>query len=220
MQRFIHHLKVERPALGETAAEARMRLADKFPRAALRRMTHLGLLVGATLEGVELGADDAVVYATTFAETRALEDYLGSFPTPSPLLFQTSIHPSAVQQALIARQRPLTRFWPITGRARLVEHALLTAFLDPAEHCWLVGGEERGTWMLTHAMASDRAFAFGAALTRESAGAQGRVTLATARPDETTPPPAAPTLAQFADALAERQPLVWRGPAGTWALEW
>ncbi|MBI4624678.1 MAG: hypothetical protein HY736_15845 [Verrucomicrobia bacterium] len=118
IERYIHHLRVERPAADETVTGGRARLGEKFPRAALRRMTHLGLLVGSALDGLALGPDDALVYATTFAETRALEDYLATFPTPSPMLFQTSIHPSAVQQVLIARQQPLTRFWPMTGRRR------------------------------------------------------------------------------------------------------
>ena len=101
-ERYLHQLRVELPAPEESAAGARVRLADKFPRMALRRMTHLGLLIGATLDGASLGPEDAVVFASTFAETRALEDFLGSFPAASPLLFQTSIHPGSVQQVLIA----------------------------------------------------------------------------------------------------------------------
>src|SRR2546428_10923021 len=102
-ERFIHHLRVERPAGAETATEARERLRDKFPRAALRRMTHLGLMLGSTLDGMALTPEDALVYATSFAETRALEDFLASFPAASPLLFQTSIHPGGIQQVLIGR---------------------------------------------------------------------------------------------------------------------
>src|SRR5471030_682269 len=128
-ERFIHHLRVERPSADETAAGARLRLADNFPRAALRRMTHLGLLLGSALGGADLGPEDAVVYASTFAETRALEDFLASFPAASPLLFQASIHPGGVQQVLIGRQQPIARLWPLAGRARLVEQALLTALL-------------------------------------------------------------------------------------------
>src|SRR5262249_1179569 len=101
MVRFIHHLKVERPAATETAIEARERLREKFPRNTLRRMTHLGMLIGTTLDGLTLTPEDALVYATTIAETRALEDFLASFPTASPLGFQTSIHPGGVQQVLI-----------------------------------------------------------------------------------------------------------------------
>ena len=91
IERFMHHLRVELPAADETATAARLRLADKFPRTALRRMTHLGLLIGSTLDGVPLGPEDALVYASTFAETRALEEFLASFPAASPLLFQTSM---------------------------------------------------------------------------------------------------------------------------------
>ena len=154
IERFLHHVRVELPAPDETAAGARVRLADKFPRTALRRMTHLGLLVGSALDGAPLGPDDALVYASTFAETRALEDFLASFPAASPLLFQTSIHPGGVQQVLIGRQQPIARLWPLAGRTRLVEQALLTALLEPAPRVALVGGEERGTWMLEHGMAS------------------------------------------------------------------
>ena len=64
-------------------------------------MTVLGMLVGAALGDLRPGAEDAVVYATAFGESRALEAYLDSFPEASPTQFQTSIHPSGVQQALV-----------------------------------------------------------------------------------------------------------------------
>lgn len=218
MTRFVHHLRVERPSPTEAAAEARERLREKFPRNALRRMTHLGMLLGATLEGVEFAPDGAFVYPTSFAETRALEDFLGSFPTPSPLLFQTSIHPGGVQQVLIARQQPIARLWPLAGRARLVEQALLTALVEPAAQVVLAGGEERGTWLLEHGQASDRAFAFAAVLTRDAAGATGQVTFS--GHDAVTADEACPSLANFADALAERRALGWRGAGGEWQLTW
>ena len=227
--RYIHHVGVERPAATETATEARERLREKFPRAALRRMTHLGLLTGATVDGLSFGPDDAVVYATSFAETRALEDFLTSFPTPSPLLFQTSIHPSAVQQVLIGRQQPVARLWPLAGRAKLVEQALLTAVLETAPRVIVTGGEERGTWLLEQNMASARAFAFALELRAEAAGAVGRVALETAASDagraggeaaRADATDRCPSLEEFADALAERRPLAWRGSGGAWSVAW
>lgn len=216
IERFLHRVRVELPGGDETAAGARVRLAEKFPRTALRRMTHLGLLLGSTLDGTPLGPDDALVFASTFAETRALEDFLQSFPSASPSLFQTSIHPGGVQQVLIGRQQPIARLWPLAGRARLLEQALLTALLEPAARVALVGGEERGTWLLEHKMASARAFAYAAILTRDTAGATGRVSFAAG---ETTDD-ACPTLERFAEALAARQPLTWRGAGGAWRLGW
>lgn len=215
-ERFIHSLGVELPLQEETAAEARLRLADRFPRTALRRMTHLGLLLGSALHGTALGEDDAVVYASTFSEARALEDYLLSFPQASPSLFQTSIHPSGPQQVLIGRQQPVSRLWPLAGRTRLVEQALLTALLEPALRVALVGGEERGSWMVGHDMASETSFAFAALLTLEAAGAAGRVALSPgAAPDGPCP-----SLEDFARALAGRVPLAWHGAGGAWAVEW
>jgi hypothetical protein len=218
LERFFQHVRVELPAADETAATARVRLAEKFPRAALRRMTHLGLLLGSTLDGVQIRPDDGLVFASTFAESRALEDFLLSFPTPSPLLFQTSIHPGGVQQVLIGRQQPAARLWPLAGRRHLVEQALLTALLEPAPRVALLGGEERGTWLAEHGMASARAFAFAATLTRDATDAIGRVTFApgaTAGADG-----GEPTLEEFTLVLAERKPRAWSGAGGTWSLTW
>jgi len=217
MQRFIHHVRVELPPAGEAAAEARARLGEKFPRTALRRMTHLGMLLGSALDGVVLAPEDAVVYASSYAETRALEDFLASFPQASPLLFQTSIHPGGVQQVLIGRQQPVARLWPLAGRARLVEQALLTALLEPAPRVVLLGGEERGTWLLEQGYASDRAFALAAGLTREPAGAAGRVVF---EPRPGTADAACPALADLAAALAERRAIQWHGAGGAWSINW
>ena len=216
IERFLHQVKVELPPGSETVAGARARLADKFPRAALRRMTHLGLLLGSALEAIPLGPEDAVVYATTYGETRSLEDFLLSFPAASPLLFQSSIHPGGVQQVLIGRQQPIARLWPLAGRKRLVEQALLTALLEPAARVALAGGEERGTWLLEHAMASTRSFAFAAVLTREPEGAAGRIAFAPG----STGDEACPTLEDFTAALAGRRPLAWGGGGGAWTLAW
>jgi hypothetical protein len=210
-ERFIHHLRVELPVATETAADARTRLGPLFPRAAVRRMTHLGFLMGSVLEGAAVGPDDAVVYASTYAETRALEDYLASFPTASPALFQTSIHPGAVQQVLIGKQQPVSRLWPLASRRRLLEQAFMVALLDSAPRVIIVGGEERGTWMLEHGMAADRPFAFGLVLTPDPVGALGEVTLARSAGEEPEP---CPTTLEFAQAMERRTTLSWRTAHG------
>jgi hypothetical protein len=216
LERHIQFVRVERPDPAEIAAQARVRLADKFARTALRRMTHPGLLAGAALDGLALQAEDAVVYASTYAETRALEDYLASFPAASPLLFQASIHPSALQQVMIGRQQPIRSFWPMTG-PRLVESALLTALIEPAPRVAVVGAEERGTWLLEHGMAGGRPFAFALLLVSAPAGASGRIAFQPAADAADEP---VPTLEDFAGALAERRPLGWRGAGGAWSLTW
>jgi hypothetical protein len=216
IERFIHHLRVEQPALDETAADARIRLASKFPRMALRRMTHLGLLVGSALDGATLEPQDAMVYASTFSETHALEDYLASFPQASPSLFQASIHPSGAQQVLIGRQQPIARLWPLAGRTRLLEQALLTVLVETAPRVALVGGEERGGWLIQYNMASAKSFAFAAVVTREAAGAVGRIAFTPAiQADD-----ACPSLETFTQALSERGALNWHGAGGLWTLEW
>lgn len=202
----------------ETPAITRERLKERFARGATRRMTQLGLLVGTALDDLGPRADDAVVYASAYAETRALEGYLESFPGASPTLFQTSIHPSAVQQALITRQHPVGEFFPLTGRQHLVGHALLAAMLSPAPRVLLCGGEERGTWLLEQRAASDRTFAFALALTRDPAGAIARVELRAVPEVAGGGEYALPT---FFDALQTRQPIdAGVAPGLALKLEW
>jgi hypothetical protein len=165
-------------APNEEPAETRERLKAAFPPGATRRMTTLGLLVGGSLAQLGPAEDDAIVYASGYAESRALEAFLDSFPTPSPTLFQTSIHPSAVQQLMIGRQWPVREFLPLSGGSLLGFHALRAALLSPAPRVLLCGGEERGTWLVEHGLASSRSFAFAASLTVEKGtGALGRVRL-------------------------------------------
>jgi len=174
IERYIIGAAAEDPGL-ESPAESRERLKELFPRGATRRMTQLGLLVGSVLRDLSPGESDSIVYATRFAENQALEEYLASFPTPSPTLFQTSIHPSAVQQVLIARQQPIRELFPLTGNAHLGAHALETALLTPAPRVILCGGEERGTWLREHGSASEETFMFALGLVAAPAGALGRV---------------------------------------------
>ncbi len=226
---FIQALRTDSADLEEPAA-TRERLKETFPKLASRRMTQLGLVVGNTLLPLAPAETDALIYASEYAETRALEAYLDSFPTASPTLFQTSIHPSAVQQALIGRQQPIREFFPVTGRAHLVVRALQTAWLANAPRALLCGGEERGTWLLDNHSASPRTFAFTLALTREpTPDTIGRITLASTddspalapSPSGDSEDSAALALPDFFDALHQRRPLdLLAAPGVRLALSW
>ena len=209
IERYLQSLSVA-DASQEDLAGTRERLKDRFPRGSTRRMTQLGLLVGAALDELSLQAGDTIVYASAFAESRALESYLDSFPTASPTLFQTSIHPSAVQQALINRQHPVEEFFPLTGRAHLVTHAIQTAVLSPAPRVLLCGGEERGTWLLERGIASDRSFAFALALTEDASDALARVALTSTSETDAIDF----TLPEFFDALVARRAIDCVGAPG------
>ena len=202
LERWITALRTEDARLEEPAA-TRERLRDRFPRGATRRMTQLGMLVGVTLDPLSPAEGDTIVYASGYSETRALEGYLDSFPSASPTLFQTSIHPSAVQQSLILRQQPVHQFFPLTGGAFLPAQALRVAWLAETPRTILCGGEERGTWLLENHSSSDRSFAFALALSSSPAGAIARLMLASA------PAPASPgahlSLASFFDLLHTRR---------------
>ena len=204
LERYLQAVRTDDPGAEEPAA-TRERLKIHFPPGATRRMTQLGLLVGACLDALTPTADDTLVYATGFGESRALEAYLDSFPTPSPTLFQTSIHPSGAQQVLIGRHRPLREFFPLSGGPQLPAQALLTALLAPSARVLLCGGEERATWLTARGVASERTFAFALALTATPGPAPlGRITLASL---VTPSGPAGPLdLSTFFDLLHLRRP--------------
>jgi len=141
-------------------------------------MTQLGLLVGATVKDLQPARKDTVVYATSFGESRAIESYLESFPGPSPTLFQTSIHPSGVQQCLIGIQQPIGELFPLSGGAELTVQALLVAALAPSPRVIFCGGEECATWLTEQGVASEHSFAFACALTHSPGPAPlGKITL-------------------------------------------
>jgi len=200
IERHIHSVQLENPGTEEPDA-TRARLRDFFPRGSTRRMTQLGLILGRVLAELNPRPDDTLVYASTYAEGRALEDYLSSFPAASPTLFQLSIHPSAVQQVLIARQQPIGEFFPLTGHRQLVAHALQTALLAGAPRTIFCGGEERGTWLTECGVASAQTFAFAVALSAQPSGAIGTVRLV---PDGG--PDGALALPEFFALLLERRP--------------
>lgn len=210
LERFVHALHTD-DAGPEDPAATRDRLRDAFPRGATRRMTQLGLLVGSLLQRLDPNENDTVVYASRYAETRALEGYLDSFPLPSPTLFQTSIHPSAVQQALIGRQQPLRRFFPLTGDAHLAAQSLLAAALPANGRTILCGGEERGTWLLEAGSASDRTIAFAVALSPDPAGAVARLRI---DPSDTLPAPPALSFPGLFDHLHARRAFACALPGG------
>jgi hypothetical protein len=147
----------------EAPAATRERLKGCFPAGAARRMTTLGMLVGNAVARAQPSPGDAIVYASGYAESRALEDFIDSFPAASPTLFQTSIQPSAVQQLMIGRQTPVDELMPLSGGALLAFQALRAAALSPAQRVIVCGGEERGTWLLEHKLASERTYAFALA---------------------------------------------------------
>ena len=171
----------EGPFEGEVPADRLRAWMGNFPANAVRRMTRLGLMLGSALRDFPLAEDDAVVYATTFGETVAIARYLESFPTASPLHFQTSIHPSAIEQVLINRQCPVRELTPLAGQPDLSAQAALTALLTPGGRVLLTGGEEIGSWMRQYDAASAVGFAFALELGEENpsstppAGAVGEV---------------------------------------------
>lgn len=215
LERYIKALRTDEP-LAEELPATRERLRDTLPRNATRRMTQLGLLLAGVLRDLAPIEDDTVIYASTFAEGRALEDYLMSFPNPSPTLFQTSIHPSGVQQVLIARQQAVRNFFPHTGRAQLVAHATASALVAPTPRTLLCGGEERGTWLSDHGVSATESFAFALGLTSEAIGALGRLRLETTANED-----GELALPDFFAALHHRRPLHQAAAPGlTLHLEW
>lgn len=187
-------------------------LKASVPRSAARRMTALGLLVHAVLEGRPLCAETTIVYQTAYSESRMLERFLTSFPDPSPLAFQASIHPSAVEQSLILRRCPVARLFPVAGRDGLFGGLrILRRSRSPAI---LVGGEECGEWLPRFGLAGEETFAWAVTSVSTPAQAEGILRWA---PDGSGPREPAP----FHEALRDRREWQWSVPGrGSLSLLW
>lgn len=202
IERYIQAVNTEVPGNEEPAA-TRDRLKGRFAAGAARRMTQLGMMTGSVLATLEPAVDDAVIYVSEYGESRALEAYLESFPTASPTLFQTSIHPSGVQQGLIGRQRSITELFPFAGAGCSLGHALLAALLNPAGRVLLCGGDERGTWLRERGVASETSFAYAVALAKSGDDASiGRIQV-----EAVEGPPGHLDVEEWLNALRERRGL-------------
>jgi hypothetical protein len=202
----------------DDAANARIRYKNEFPGRTSRRMTHLGMMVSLCLQRLQVQRSIPIVYASAFAETVSLEKFIDSFPEASPAQFQSSIHPSAVEQALIPGRQAIDRFYPIISKTNLAGKGLENCFLLSDESVVLVGGEERATWLCPIGMASYESFAFGLKLSRGGEGI-GRITLNCDKPVKDSQGVSCPELS---DALRNRQSIEIPSIAlGGWLLiEW
>ena len=201
---------------GESLSEARQSVPRAFAGRPARRMTHLGTLMARILAEREGVAGHPIIYGTTYAETRSLEDYVDSFPSPSPLLFQGSIHPSAVQQVFVHRKLPIGAFFPLTGSTHLVATILETALRMAGGPVTVSGGEERGTWLLERGKASSEAFAWAFRLAPDMDGAVATLEV---DPDDATDGSIGHT--GFFSALESRSPVrIPRPGGGAFRIEW
>ncbi|RKX33944.1 MAG: hypothetical protein DRP71_08680 [Verrucomicrobia bacterium] len=217
IEKYLHR-PVTLRAEGEDTATGRNLLPPVISRRAARRMTHLGTLIARVLDSQSVDRETSLIYGSTYAETRSLEDYVDSFPRPSPLLFQGSIHPSAIQQVFVSTKFPVGEFVPLTGDRHLVASMLNIAFRSAADRAVLVGGEERGTWLLDHGLASPEAWAWSLELNSARNGAAGVVRL-NAETDETKEDPIGHSL--FFRTLAERRPMTVPNPGGgSFSISW
>lgn len=187
----------------DTADDARTRYKSVFPGRSARRMTHLGMMVGVCLRELEVRKNVPIVYASEFGESASLEKFIDSFPQASPALFQSSIHPSAVEQFLVPGKQAVDRFYPIASDSNLLGQALENCFLLNEEEVVLVGGEERGTWLCDCDFASRKSFAFGFNLDRKCGGI-GSMEIERGKPPVLE---ARFSLTAIADALKRREPI-------------
>jgi len=189
-------------------------LKEGLPRSAQRRMTLMGLMLHRLLEGRTLDADTAIIYLTAFGESRTMEKYLESFPMPSPMGFQSSIHPSGVEQSLILRRQPVRFFLPLAGRDALFQ-ALRTATTLPAGTI-LASAEERGGWLARNDLSSRVTFSWALTLAdREEAEGSFAWEADAGEARESG------RASGLAWALAEREAWAWKRPGlGTVRLQW
>jgi hypothetical protein len=218
IKRFITQISVAAPCR-ELDPERRKCLRRLFNPLAARRMSDLALLLAEATAEAEHGPRDEWIYATRFGGTQSLERYLSSFPTPSPLHFQNSIHPGAFDLVSVARRQRSGMLSALCGLDSLVSDALLATLLVPDHRvAHLAGGDEYEPWSSAHGWGAEETFAFYLRLeTVPGASSLGALTF--------TPGAQAvasePDLPAFHAALGERRELHFAVPQrGAFRLTW
>ena len=218
--RYIHSIQTTGPYENIDPALVK-EFKSGFPPLAARRMTRLALLIGKCLDGISILPDDSVIYATTFSETMCLEAYLDSFPNPSPLMFQNSIHPSGLEQVLIARQQPVSEFLPFAGRRHVMHAALIAACTTDKARQWVIASEEQGTWLTEKGCGSPTDFAFCIGTSDSPEQAIGKITwdpeASDASPDDLL---AHSTFTLFQHASARHKVASYCDSLGRVLIEW
>ncbi len=152
------------------------KLKQEFPPLLARRMTLLSLLIGNVCKNFKLAEEDEIVYATTCAEGLSLESFLLSFPTPSPLHFQNSIHPSGIEQVLIARQQPINNLLPINGAPQtIILNALMAIMHTQSEYSYLISGEEKGNRLSDVQITNNCSYAYSIEFCKDNTDAIGKL---------------------------------------------
>lgn len=215
------HIRHARAVIGETpdAAEALVEAhRDTLPRARGRRMNPLGLALDLALAGDLPGTDEPIVFVSRHGTTRSLEDFLKSFPHPSPLAFQNAIHPAGIEQCLVPHRAAVGELIPFASDdAAGVAAALRALFHAPGRARRFVGGEERGTWLHPLDAASGETFAFSLTLTAE----REPDSIGTLARDASTEESSPMSPREFTRAVARREPARFGLPGfGFFVLTW
>lgn len=166
---FLQQIQIAEP-FQLLSREERKLFGEGLPAGSLRRMSSLGVMIYFLLKKMDLSDIQQVVYASRHGETNALEGYMDSFPHPSPVKFQTSIHPSSVQQVFIALQQSVPYFLPLAGAAHSILKALQIT-LTLQQNPLLILGEEPGSWLVDLDMAYPRGALCMMALSSDVSGA-------------------------------------------------
>lgn len=217
LSRYITHVATRalEPAEEEAGLAA---LRQEVGRREARRMSGLGMLLHRVMQDIDPSAFARVIYTTTYTESRFIERFLESFPQPSPMMFQSSIHPGGAEQVLIQRQQAVRDFIPLAGQEGLIVSALDHALLPDGLPILWIGGEEKAGWLTELELASDRSFAYALALSDCPEGAIGQIRWE--RAAETTDTQLLLHPAWF-EALNAREPGSWNLPeGGTLHLQW
>jgi len=163
-------------------------------------------------------ADSVMVYATTYTESLALEAYLESLPHASPANFQTSIHPSGIEQALILNNRSVAALYPLAGSQNLINQALALALADKRNDVVIFAGEEAGTWLADLGVASDRSFAFALHLSLDEGDSIGKVSLTENSVKGIKD--SCSCLLDFISILRKRERVDWTSGHGSFTISW
>lgn len=223
LERHVSEAAVFGP-LEDISPESRQTLRDSLPKGTARRLTPVSLALSAVTRNARISPEDEIVFGTSYSGCVSLEQYLQSFPSPSPASFQNSVHAGILESVLVARHLPICRLQCLANPPdTLLAASLRSALLSETPVVHLLLAEECGNWLRDENLAADHTFACYLRLTREPPPSQlntGKLSWGHTAP-EASVSPSTPSPDYLCEIISQRQSLHLPTHAGAFlTLTW
>ncbi len=222
----------ERPIIAAAAfgpiqdmgADLRSELRGGLSSIVSRRLSPAALALHATIPPDAIAPADDIIFASSLGASKSLENYLKSFPNPSPANFQNSVHAAVLETVLVLRHASVRRLQSFANSPdSLAPAAFRSALLSDAPTTHLIFAEEFAPWLSTESIGANHTLACWIQLGPKPADGEQEAphSIGTLRWANSADSHQNCTLPTLIKSVREHSPLHFGGPAfGGFEIQW